>query len=110
MADVRKRGPNFLTVDDPLIAIEVSFGLHVGKIATGVGFAVTLTPAFFATQDSGQEQIALFARAVFDDRRREQIFAHVVRSSGSLGSHILFSPDDLLINIGTASAVLGRPT
>ncbi|MEY4229065.1 MAG: hypothetical protein RLZ84_1657 [Actinomycetota bacterium] len=99
-----ERCPHFLTVDDPLVPIESSFGLHVRQVATGVRFAVALTPAFITREDARQESLALFGRSIFDECRPEQVLAHVVRARRSLCTGVFLGPDDLLADTCSASA------
>ena len=47
-------GPNFLAVDDPMIAFIRTIGLHRDKVAARTGLGIALTPADFAPRDLWQ--------------------------------------------------------
>ena len=49
---VRERRPHLLTVDHPLVAVELRACRHVGEVGARVGLAVALAPPFVAAQDA----------------------------------------------------------
>src|SRR4051794_18969923 len=109
MADMGERRPHLLTVDDPLVAVEDCARLHVGEIAARVGFAVALAPPLCAVEDSWEEAGALRVGAELDQRRPEEVLAHVVHTRRCLRPRVLLGPDDLLRNRRAASSVGSWP-
>ena len=56
---VRARGPDFLTVDDPLATIEVGSCDGAGKVGTAARLAKQLAPCIFAREDAPRESSRL---------------------------------------------------
>ena len=104
-----QRGPHLLAVDDPLVAVEVGLGLHVGQVGAGVGLGVALAPAARRREDAGQEAVLLLVGAEGDEGRPEQALAHEADPAGRLGPGVLLVPDDLLGDGQAVAAVLLGP-
>ena len=49
---MRQRGPNFVAIDNPLVAFALCKGLYTGKIRTGPGLAKTLAPDILARKQA----------------------------------------------------------
>ena len=66
---VRARGPDFLTVDDPLATIEVGSCDGAGKVGTASRLAKQLAPCIFAREDASKVPRLLAIVTVFKNRR-----------------------------------------
>ena len=66
---MRARGPDFLTVDNPVIAVFFAFGAQAGNIRTGGRFREKLTPNLFAIQRRLDVALALLGRCPFHHGR-----------------------------------------
>ncbi len=66
---VRARGPDFLTVDDPLATIEVGSCDGAGKVGTAARLAKQLAPCIFAREDAPQVPRLLAIVTVLENRR-----------------------------------------
>ncbi len=67
VGQVAGRGPDLLTVDDPLVAVELGLAAEVAEIGTGIRLGVALAPEVFAGDDPGQEVLLLLLGAPLDD-------------------------------------------
>src|SRR5260370_9468949 len=68
VGEMRERGPDFLAVDDELVALELGAGAGGGEVRTGVRFREALAPDLFAAQNLRQEELFLFVSPVEVDR------------------------------------------
>ena len=62
-----KAGPNFLTVDDPVVAIAHGASAERSQVAARTRFAEELAPHLFALQDGGEVMLLLFGCSVGDE-------------------------------------------
>ena len=95
IAPVRVRRPDLLTVDDPVVAVEVGARLNVRQVAARIRFGVSLTPQFLAPADLGQESILLLDRTEVDERGADQPFTDVAESTRAAGPCVLLVENDL---------------
>ena len=65
------RGPDFLAIDQVMVALVFAFGLQVSQIRAGARFGIPLTPARFAHYDVRQEALLLLFIAKFEQGRPE---------------------------------------
>ena len=59
IGDVRRAGPNLLSVDYPLIAIQHGRGGQAGKVAARSGFGIPLAPHHIAMNRRANELLFL---------------------------------------------------
>jgi hypothetical protein len=71
VGQMRGAGPDLLTIDDPLIAIEHSTGAQAGQIAAGAGFGIPLAPDGVAAQ-GGRDELALLGLGADFQQRGHQ--------------------------------------
>ncbi len=110
MGNMRQRRPDFLSVNDPLVSIENGACLHIGEIRTGIRFGIALTPTLFTAQNWRKKTVALLFCAVRNQCRAQQVFTHVIDTTGRLGPRVFLGPNDLLCNRGVTAAELTGPT
>ena len=105
---MRERCPNLLTVDHPIVAVVFSSCREVREIASGVRFAITLTPDFGAVQNAGEEFGALRVVAKVDDGGTDEAFVHDANATRAACSGVLLIEDDLFEQTrATGTARLG---
>jgi len=80
------RGPDFLSVDQPVIALVLAFRLERSEIRTGTGFRIALAPADFAARNSGQMLRLLFMCAVGQQRGAKHRDAEIVQRLACIDS------------------------
>ncbi len=107
---VRQRRPHLLSVDHPLVAVELAGRRDVGQIAARAGFGVALAPQFGDVEDLRQEPLLLLGGAEGDQRRSEQFLAEVVHLRGSVGDRVLLVERDAVRDGQSAAAVFLRPS
>ena len=105
------RRPDLLAVQNPLVAIESGLQAQTTQVATGVGFAVALTPHVVTRQDARQVVLLLFFGPPLQDRVAEHDDAeHIVgstRRNAGLGEFL--GQDHLLERRESSTAVGDRP-
>src|ERR1700693_6003722 len=105
---MRARGPDFLAVDDPVVAIFFRAGAQAGDVGSAGGFGKQLTPDFFA----GRERRQVFTFLVFTGKGHHGRPAHAVADdehSAELAERALFLlPDHALDRGRTAPTVFLR--
>ena len=106
---VGQRRPHLLAGDDPLVAVELGTGGHVGQVAAGVRLRVSLAPQLGAVHDPGQEAVLLGRCPVLDQRRTEQALAQDAHPARRPGLHVLLVEDHLLGDGRTPPAEVHRP-
>ena len=104
------RGPDLLTVQDPLVTLELGAGLHTGEIRAGVGLGIALTPDLIARQNFRQESLLLILGSKMDQRRTEQSFTDMSHTTGPPGPSVFFVKNHLLSQRATATAHTLWPT
>lgn len=108
---VGQRGPDLLTVNDPLAPslVKPRFGFYVGQIGTRARFGVTLEPVFCAVKDTRQVFLFLLLTAEGDDSRPRQPFADMADTTRCLRPRVLLKEDYLLFNGQVTTAMFCRP-
>ncbi len=109
VADPAVAGPDFLAVDDVVIAVELGFGLQSGEIGAGVGLGKTLAPDFFRAENFGNEALFLGFCSASDDGGTDQPKAERVGHRRSFGASHFFPEKRLLHEGGAATTVLFGP-
>ena len=104
-----ERGPDLLTVEHPLVAVEHRARLDVGQVGAGVGLAEALAPQLLAPQDRRKEALLLLGRAEGHDGRAQQALAEEAHPRRGVGLGVLLVEDQLLGDAGVAPSVLLRP-
>ena len=102
-------GPDFLSVDDPFVAVEGRRRLQARQIGSGIGFGESLTPRNGAIQDAGDELLLLFVGTPLKNGGAYQGVAEEVRAHGRVGFGELFVEHYLLHQGETLTAVLNGP-
>ena len=102
-----QRGPHFLTVDYPLIALFHGGRFQAGKIGTGAGLGITNRNQAFTRQDFGNDIgllpfVAVLGQLGPDRFGREE-------GEGIAGAHNLFHKNKLLNRAHAATAKLLGP-
>ena len=105
---MRHRGPDLLSVDDKVVAINIRACAQVRQIGPGAGFRVSLTPDVFAGQDTRQPVIFLFLGAEFDDQRPDHLHAHVAAAIDA-PALLLFVKDQQLGGVQPHTAEFSGP-
>src|SRR5262245_50171496 len=105
-----ERGPDLLSVQHEVIAVEDGAGLERRQVAAGAGLAEALTPDLVTRQHGRDEPAALRLAAVVDERRTQQPDAEDVQDGRSVGARQL-GLEDRLLDLGGALAtpLLGPP-
>ena len=106
---VGQRCPHLLPGDHPLVAVTYGPRHDVGQVAARVGLGVALAPQLVPLADRREEPGLLLGRAVVDERRTEEAFAHDVDPPRSRRPGVLLVENDLLGHGGAPPAVLDRP-
>src|ERR1700678_999480 len=114
IADPPVAGPDFLPVDDVMVAIKNRGSLQIGEVRAGVWFRKSLAPDFFGAQNFRYEPFLLGLGAVGDNRRTNQAQTQRVRHRRGFGTRHFFPEDGLLHQRGAAAAKFfwpgnGRP-
>jgi hypothetical protein len=65
-----ERGPHLLTVDDPLVTVELRLGGETGQVGAGTGLAEQLAPRRLPRDDVVDKSVDLLAGPVVGDGRR----------------------------------------
>ncbi len=102
-------GPDFRSVDDPVVALVLAEGLQADEIAARAGFRIALAPANFAARDRVQIVDLLLLGTELQQRGAEHPDAEAVERRARLDAlHFLF--EDLGLLGGQAGAAIGlRP-
>ena len=103
------RGPDFLTVDHEPVAVLDGARLKAGQIRAGVRLGEALAPHLVRVQDRREIASLLLVGAPVNERRADQIQAHVSRQHRSARGGVLLVPDHALDQAGAAAAVFFRP-
>jgi len=101
--------PDFLAVDDPLVAVAHGRGGQRGKVAACVGFAHADAPRGVAAQHVGQESFLLFARAVAEEGRAHLSIGEPHAGNRRTGGNHLFSDDQAVDGRASGAAVFDGP-
>ena len=101
-----------MTIQDPLVTVELSFQSDIAEVRAGVRLGVALTPCVFTRENPRQVILSLLLATHKEQGVAEHLNAeHVVRSSsGNTSDRKLFSEDHLLKSRQSRSAVLLWPT
>src|SRR5580658_1820910 len=106
---LRDRGPDFLPVNDEVVALLDGARLQRGEIGSRVRFRISLAPDFLAREDFRQMALFLFLGAPVNQRRAEQADAHAGEWNAGPGAFEFLMIDDVLQHSGAAAAVFFRP-
>ena len=101
-------GPDFLAVDDEVVAVADGAGGERGEVGAGAGFGVALRPGDFAGEDRGQVLAFLLVGAVHDQGGAEHGDAGAADGGGAGFGHFL-AEDELLHGGESAAADFGGP-
>ena len=104
------RRPHLLSVDHPLVAVELGPRLQAGQVRTGVGLTESLAPRDLTLQDPRYELLLLFLRAPLQDRRANEGVAEEVGAQRRTDASELLVEHDLLQQAQALAAVFGGPT
>ena len=102
-------GPNFLTVDNPFVAVENRAGLQTREVATTVRLAEALTPAHLSAQNFWQELFLLFLGAPLQNSWANQSVAEEISSHGCSRIRELLRENDTLHRGQTFAAIFLWP-
>ena len=83
LGDVGVAGPDLVTVDDVLVAVERGGGAQRREVGAGVGFAEALAPTVTAVDQPGQEAVLDRLAAVVADALDEVAEARLRRGAGA---------------------------
>jgi hypothetical protein len=70
-------GPDFLAIEDVIVAVAFGTKGKVGQVRAGVGLGIALAPELFRGGDLGQVALLLLVVAVFDHHGADHVDAHV---------------------------------
>src|SRR6202041_3947207 len=104
IADPAVAGPDFLAVNNVMVAIEPGFGLQVGEIGAGVGFGKPLAPDFLSAQNFRDETFFLRFGAVGNNRGADQTKPEGIGHGRRFGARHLLPKNGLLHYGGAAPA------
>ena len=102
-------GPDLLTVDDPLVAVELGGGLQAGQVGAGVGLGEALAPGDGAGEDAGDELLLLLLGAPLQDGGADEGVAEEVATHRGAGPGELLGEDHALHGGEALAAVLRGP-
>ena len=106
---MRVAGPDLVTVDQVMIALQHRASLQPRQIGPGSRFAVALAPADFSTHDLRQMLLALRLGAVFQQHRPQHRQPHAAQRRAAIQRlHFLIHHRGFHLSEATA-AVLLRP-
>src|SRR5580658_1617553 len=109
VADPTVAGPNFLAVDDVMIAVENCLRLQAGEIGAGVRLRKTLAPDFFGAENLWNEALLLRFSAVGDDGGSDEAEAEGVGHGRGFNAGHFFPEKRLLHQRGAAACVFLGP-
>ena len=109
VGDVRQRCPDLLAGDLPVVTGKPSGRGDRRQVRAGAGLGESLAPQLGHRRDGGQETAPLLRRAEGDQRRAEQLLAHVTDPGRRVSPGVLLVEDHLLADRRAAPAVLGWP-
>src|ERR1700756_3864962 len=101
--------PDFLSIDDKLVALQHGPGAQRSEVAAGPRFAEALAPHLAAFQDARQETLLLPGRAPLDERGTGVIQRTTVDRLGGAELRHLGVENELHHETGGASAEFPRP-
>ena len=102
-------GPNFLTIDDPFIAVKNCCGFQTCQVASAVWLTEALTPARLTAKNFWQELLFLFFCSPLQNSWPHQCVAKEVGAHWSLCVGELFRKHNTFHHAQTATAVLHWP-
>ena len=109
VGQVAEAVPRLLAVHHEVVADRLRPAPQRRQVRSGVGLGHALGPDLVAAQHRPQEAALLLIGAVGHDRRRDVRDAdHVDRTGRGAPVHLL-EVDELLVEVGVASTVVGRP-
>ena len=100
IADLCRARPDFLTVDHPLVAIELSFGREARKVTARAGLGITLAPDEFAMKGFANKVWCLRLGAQFQEHGRQHADALTAESGVHLGRAEFFGNDPGADDVG----------
>src|SRR4051812_2878080 len=110
IGDRRETGPQLLTIDDQMVAIDDRAGLQGREIGPGLGLGETLAPHHFTAQDLGEVEVLVLLAGPTDQRGAGVAVADEARvDTGKAQLGVLLIPDDLLQQREAPTPVLHRP-
>ena len=86
-------GPDFLSVDDPLVAVTHCRGGQRCQVAASVGFAHADAPGGVAAQHVGQKLFTLVSAAIANERRAHLAIGKPHASNWGAGGNHFFTHD-----------------
>src|SRR5208282_6560246 len=101
--------PDFLAVDDKVVAVLDRASLKRGKIGAGAGLRIALAPDFVAGENLRQVALFLLLGPPMHQGGAEQTEPHPKERYRRTGALQLLRVDDVLQDTGSAAAVLLRP-
>jgi len=102
-------GPDFLAVDDEIVAVAFGAGLQRGEIGAGIRLGITLAPADQPGGDFWQVLLFLRIGAVFEQRRPQHRDAEGNQRRPRADRRHLLADDLGLFAIEAAAAIFLRP-
>ncbi len=106
---LRARGPDFLAVDDELVADDFRARFQRSEIGARAGLRISLAPDFFGGENFRQVALFLFLVAPRNKRRPEHAEPRPADVVRRLGAHHLVVDDRLAHGIHRLPAVFLRP-
>ena len=106
---VRTRSPDLLAVNHKVVAIVIGPGPQAGKVATGAGLAVALTPLHLGLRDSRQVAQLLFFGSKLQQRGADHARAETREWRTRAEPRHLFEQANVFIFAESAAAILRRP-
>src|SRR5208282_4702105 len=102
--------PDFLAVDDKVVAVLDGASLKRGKIGAGAGLRIALAPDFVAGENLRQVALFLLVGPPMHQGGSEQTEPHPKEWHRCTGALQLLRVDDVLQDTGSAAAVFLGPT
>ena len=87
--------PNFLSIDHEMVAIEIGPGPQAGKIGSGIGLGIALTPKDITGQHLGQV-LRFLVLGTIVHQNRPNMAERLARRDGSAGTAKFLEHDQLL--------------
>ena len=86
-------GPDFLAIDDPLVAVLLGLGAQCREVGTAGGLREQLAPDFFAAGEFGQETITQLGGTPGHDGGRDHALSDNEEARGDVVFVLLLTPD-----------------
>jgi len=109
IADPTIAGPNFLAVDDVMVAVETASVCRLARSEPAFGSEKPLAPDFFGAQNFGHEAFLLHFGAVGNDRRTDEAKTQRIGPWRRLSQRHFFPENGLLASAWRCAAKFFGP-